>query len=34
MSVTSERRFMYQLTNLNIIWGENLYVGENVYFLA
>ena len=24
---------MYQRTNLNIIQGENLNVGDNVYFL-
>ena len=34
MSVTSERQFMYQRTNLNIIKGKNLNVGDNTYFLS
>ena len=34
MSVTSERQFVYQRTNLNIIYGENLNVGDNAYFLS
>ena len=34
MSVTSERQFVYQRTNLNIILGENLNVGDNAYFLS
>ena len=34
MSVTSERQFMYQRTNLNIIWGKTLNVGDNAFFLS
>ena len=30
----SERQFMYQRTNLNIIEGENLNVGYNTYLLT
>ena len=34
MSVTSEQQFMYQRTNLNIIQGKNLNLGDNAYFLS
>ena len=33
MSNTFERKFMYQQTKLNILYCENLNVGENAYFL-
>ena len=34
MSFTSEQQFMYQRTNLNIIYGGNLNVGDNAYCLS